>query len=105
MSQLLLLTALTATAPAQEVKLLWSDAHNEVLDKQSATIVTPVATPANAIDWQYSIGESQRAFYDVYPKDRPVIKPIEVVRDRNVAELEPKTMEIDGRPVVIKEEL
>lgn len=93
---LLACSLILAPTSAQEVRLLWSDTHNEVLDKANANIYTPVVKPQAAIDWQYSIGESQRAFFRRYPKDRKVVQEVEVVRSNQLAEIEPQTLTIDG---------
>ena len=91
-------------ASAQEFHFLWSDAHNEVLDKHNAAIYTPVSKPNAAIDWQYSIGESQRAYFDAYPKDRIVVQRVQVVQDQAIADAEPKTMDVNGRVVPIQQD-
>ena len=89
---------------AQEFRFLWSDHHNEVLDKHNAAIYTPVSRPNAAIDWQYSVGESQRAYHDAYPKDRIVVQRVDVVRGQAVAEVEPQTMDINVREVPIRQD-
>lgn len=94
---------LAGGASAQEFRLLWSDAHNEVLDKHNAAIYTPVFRPSPAIDWQYSIGESQRAYYDAYPKDRLIVQKVEVVQDQAIADAKPETMDVNGREVLIQD--
>ena len=95
---------IAGAASAQEFRPLWSDHHNEVLDKHNAAIYTPVSRPNAAIDWQYSIGESQRAYFDAYPKDRIVVQRVNVVRDQALAEVEPQTMDINGREVPIQQD-
>lgn len=89
-------------AQAQDVKLLWSDTHNQVLARHNAALYTPVAEPANWINEKYNIAEAQQAMDTLYPNDRKVVQPIAVTpsqKEQAVVE----EMTVNGRKVPLTE--
>ena len=89
-------------AQAQEVKLLWSDTHNQVLARHNAALYTPVAEPANWVNEKYNIAEAQQAVDKLYPNDRSAVKPI-VVEPSRKDQATVDEITINGRKVPLTE--
>ena len=81
-----LLTALALPGMAQEVHVLWSDSHNEVLAEHNAVVYQPVSRTLNGTDWKFQRAEAQRALRKVYPRDRSVVREVKVVGERPKAQ-------------------
>ena len=71
---------------AQEVHVLWSDSHNEVLAEHNAAVYQPVSRTLNGTDWKFQRAEAQRTLRKVYPRDRNVVREVKVVGEKNDTE-------------------
>lgn len=101
-ASLIFTLALIGAAQAQEVQLLWSDTHNEVLARHNASLYTPVEQPANWIHESFRRGEAQQAIQKLYPSDRKVVRPI-TVESRSADQATVEEMTVDGRSVPLTE--
>lgn len=100
----LTLTFLISTATqAQEVKLLWSDTHDQVLARHNAALYTPVATPPNWVNEKYSISVAQQAMNKLYPTGRKVVKSVSVEGSDDRQQAAAETITIEGHRVPLTE--
>ncbi len=85
-TSLCLATLFAAPVAAQEVHVLWSDTHNEVLAEHNAAVYQPVSRTLNGTDWKFQRAEAQRALRKVYPRDRDVVREVKVVGEKDDAQ-------------------
>lgn len=73
---------------APEVHFLWSQDSARVLEGHAAVVATPVEQPLNAVHWKWDMVEAQQAISEVFPRERSVISPVQVVRSQGREEAE-----------------